>query len=541
MTRLGELQTAAAPWSGRPDPLVLTDDRADLAVWEQTREDCPALASLDADLTDRYGIPGLARDLWLAAYARDPHVADTADVEPARLPARAILAAQAGTPEQRELRRISAGDPYAAAMGVLAQSGALHQMLATLDKTPPRGPGKEARRQLRKARREAAAAAEAVREALANAEDDVDDDPGGEVSRPLSVDVQRAVAEAEGADADATTAAQAAQEAGVGEDGGDLTVARLRAAARTAAAGAETALAAEAAVMTGWGVEPGQLERLDAGERMRLAEKMRGGKLAAFAALIGRFRQMATAQRARRVEHAKGEYVGVTLGDDLAALVPDELVALAVPALRAQFAIRYADRQLMVYDQRGIDHDAQGAIIAVVDCSTSMTNWDTHGLTGEAYAKALALALLDSARAARPVRAFAGILFASEPIDPIVFPADLPVDLGEQIRFAETFPGGGTVFAPALDAAAGLLEAEFNATGRAKADIVIITDGAAELEPAWITAWKARRHRLGFRVFAVTVGDWADDPADLEAICDDVRRVADLTDTRATADLFRAI
>ncbi len=111
-------------------------------------------------------------------------------------------------------------------------------------------------------------------------------------------------------------------------------------------------------------------------------------------------------------------------------------------------------------------------------------------------------------------------------------PPDRPVD-----RFAETFPSDGTDFQSALDAAARLLEAEYNATGRTRADIVISADGEAELDDAWVTPG-ARRARRGFRVFTVTDPD-AEDPADLPAICGDARRIEDLTDIATTARLFR--
>ena len=64
-------------------------------------------------------------------------------------------------------------------------------------------------------------------------------------------------------------------------------------------------------------------------------------RLARFADLIGRFRQMAAGERARKVEQAPGELVGVTLGDDLARLIPAEATNLGVPALRGVFAARY--------------------------------------------------------------------------------------------------------------------------------------------------------------------------------------------------------
>lgn len=293
--------------------------------------------------------------------------------------------------------------------------------------------------------------------------------------------------------------------------------------------------------MNAWGLGEGEQERLDADERMRLAQRLRGGKLARFAELIGRFRQMSTAQRSRRVEHARGEYIGVTIGDDLGSLVPAELVNLALPALRAQFAVRYAEKQLMVYDQRGEDRDAQGAIIACIDGSYSMTYNDEHGITGEAYAKAMALALLDQARDATPPRDFAAILFSDRAEPAIRFPAGQPVNLEDKLKMAELFPGGGTEFQQPLDAAVKLLDAEHNTAGKQKADIVFITDGTAEVEDAWLTRWHEAKKRLGFRCFGVSIGDWAEPEIALEAICDDVRRIEDLTDTHATADLFRAI
>ncbi|MBE3206782.1 hypothetical protein [Parafrankia sp. CH37] len=256
MTRLGELQAAAAPWTRRPAPLVHTDDQADLAVWEQIADECTALGDVDTALTARFGIPGVARDLWLAAYARSPQLLDAGEVEDARRPARAILAAQLGSPEHRDLRRLSTGDPYLAAMAVLAQAAVVRAMIEKLDKAPQGTAGQRARAKLRQARREETATAAALRRALDAAADSVDGDPDGEVDQPQVVDVQRAIADADGAAADAAAAAQAAQEADAGEDSDGLDGARVRAAARAAAAQAETELVAQAAAATRWGWNP---------------------------------------------------------------------------------------------------------------------------------------------------------------------------------------------------------------------------------------------------------------------------------------------
>ncbi|MEU4235364.1 VWA domain-containing protein [Nonomuraea sp. NPDC026600] len=558
---LGRLRESAAPWLNRPAGpppagrrVVDSTDRADLAALDQIMADCTALATLEDTLADQYGAAGLVEDLWLAAYSRDPQLADAHQVAPGQSAGRAIAAAMLGTPEHQELRRATVGDPYAAAMSVLAQGRALRQMLGSLD---AQGRPRVAHQAHQAADRAADAVQQAYAAAAGAVEDTREDDPavlaggaGGadgagvgdlgdaDVPHPLVAAVQRAIADAQAADAAAAGADAAVADQ---QESGDMAVAMVRAAARKAVAEAEAELSSEAAAMNAWGVGEGERQRLGADERMALARRLRGGKLARFAELIGRFRQMSTAQRSRRVEHARSEYIGVTLGDDLGSLVPGELVGLALPALRAQFAVRYAERQLMVYEQRGDDHEAQGAIIACIDCSYSMYYPDEHGITGEAYAKAMALALLDQARDATPPRDFAAILFSDTAEPAIRFPADKPVSLEDKITMAELFPGGGTAFQPPLDAAVKLLDAEYNTAGKQKADIVFITDGAAEMDDAWLATWRQAKKRLAFRCFGISIGEWAEPERALEEICDDVRRIEDLTDTHATADLFRAI
>jgi len=69
--------------------------------------------------------------------------------------------------------------------------------------------------------------------------------------------------------------------------------------------------------------------------------------------------------------------------------------------MRAAFAARYAEQRLFVYETRGEQHTGPGAVVACVDCSGSMSWAATGGISGEAWAKDCALALLDQARAGR--------------------------------------------------------------------------------------------------------------------------------------------
>ena len=258
--------------------------------------------------------------------------------------------------------------------------------------------------------------------------------------------------------------------------------------------------------MAAWGVGPGELQRMDFEARRRLAERLRTGRMARFIDLIGRFRQMAEGQRARRMENVPGELVGIELGDDLGRLIPSELASLALEVTRPVFIARYAEQRLFVYEQRGETEAGQGAIICCVDCSGSMGCMvPGTGLSGEAWAKACALAMLDQARTAK--RDFAGILFSSAgEIKVFRFPASEPVRIGQVFDFAEFFWGGGTNFEEPLGTAAQLLEAEFNDDGAMRGDIAIVTDGICGVSEEWTRAWDEGKAALGFRLFGIQVG-----------------------------------
>ncbi|WP_243274692.1 VWA domain-containing protein, partial [Streptomyces albus] len=286
----------------------------------------------------------------------------------------------------------------------------------------------------------------------------------------------------------------------------------------------------------------GELERMPFEQRARLAERLRSSRLAQWAELIGRFRQMAAGERARKVENATGELVGVTLGNDLTRVIPSELASLGLPGLRAVFAARYAAGELMLYDSQGEQATGRGAVIACVDTSHSMYTEGPGGVSREAWAKACALALLDQARHAG--RDFVGILFsAADKLRVFRFPAGEPAGIARVLEFAETFLGGGTSYQTPLTAAGELLKEEFDDTARARGDIVFLTDDECDVTETWMREWNDAKHVLGFRVFGVAIGAprAAGTGSVLEALCDNLRSLEDLTDVHAAADLFRVI
>ncbi|MFF9483047.1 VWA domain-containing protein [Streptomyces sp. NPDC014733] len=529
-----DLAKRAGKWLGlaqSPPPPGATGavvaDRFDAMSWQEVHEQADALRDLAEELNERHDYTDdLLRDTFLAAYKVTPQLRGREEMDSSRVPNHQIVAAMMGAPEFEDLHRETAGDPYAAAMAVLSQAEALRRMLE--ETRTARDQAQQAKDAEDAAQEAAGALAQAMQQATAAADED------GTVPEEEAAAVRQAADRADTAGQDAEDTARRAAGALAQHAPG------TRMAVRRALERATEEAREEAALMRAWGVGPGQLERMPYDERAELAQRLRSGRIGQFADLIGRFRQMAVGERDRRTENAPGELVGITLGDDLTRVIPSELAHLGMPALRAVFAARYSEAQLMLYDSRGEQYTGQGAIIACIDTSASMTIPLEGGGTGEAWAKACALALLDQARAAR--RDFVGILFSSkDEVSVHPFPASRPVDIEDVLDFAERCFGGGTDFQAPLTAAVDLLDVEFNADGRPRGDIVLITDGECQVAEDWMRTWNDAKHRLGFRCFGIALDAPTEPGTVLDALCDNLRTLDDLTDTRQAADLFRSI
>ncbi|WP_326730412.1 VWA domain-containing protein [Streptomyces phaeochromogenes] len=543
---LDELARRAGKWlslsAAAPErhTTAVVADRFDRITWRDTYEQSAALRELSEELNERHDrtrhhTTDLLTDVFLAAYKVNPRLRERPEMDPSRLVNHQVVTSLVESPEFAELRRETAGDPYAAAMAVLAQATALRRMLEATRGAQDKA--EQAKQSQRNAERAATAVTEALQQAAEKTAEPDRADEDGAVPPPAATDaVQQTIEAAEVSEAAAQRAAQAAAQALAAAAPG------IRVAARNAVSKAAEGARAEAALMRAWGVGPGELERMPFGQRARLAERLRTSRLAEWAELIGRFRQMADGERARKVENATGELVGVTLGNDLSRVIPSELANLGLPALRAVFAARYAAGELMLYDSQGEQTTGRGAIIACVDTSHSMYEAGPGGITREAWAKACALALLDQARHAG--RDFVGILFsAADKLKVFRFPADRPADVAHVLDFAETFLGGGTSYQRPLSAAGALLEEEFNDAARMRGDIVMLTDDDCGVTEEWMRGWNDAKHRLGFRVFGVAIGAprVAETDSVLDALCDNLRAIEDLTDVHAAADLFRVI
>ncbi|MET9388727.1 hypothetical protein ABZY09_49270, partial [Streptomyces sp. NPDC002928] len=219
--KLNELASPAGKWLGlsaaAPErhTAAVVADRFDRMAWRDTYEQSAGLRDLAEELNKRYDYTtDLLTDAFLAAYKVRPRLREREEMDLSRLVNHQVITSLVESPEFAELRREPAGDPYAAAMAVLAQAAALRRMLER-----SRG-AREQAEQAKKAQQDAEGAARAVSEALQQAADEADED--GTVPAPAVDAVQQAIEAAEAAARQAADQLRSAAPAHAGRDARDV-------------------------------------------------------------------------------------------------------------------------------------------------------------------------------------------------------------------------------------------------------------------------------------------------------------------------------
>lgn len=506
-------------------------DRYDKMLFQEILDEVPPIRDLVDELGGKYDYAEqMVADALNQFWQSDPQVRSQSAMDVGYLTNHAVATDIKSAPETAETRTYTQHDKYGAAMATIAVGGKIREFLKKNKEL------QEEQEKAKQAQQEQDAANQAAQDAQDAAEAEAGEYDG---EGPLTAGQQAALDALQAAlDAAAAAAVVADQATEDAQGAAKAAQTALRAPIREAVKDAGDELAEEAEMLRAWGVDPGELQQMNFSERADLARMLRSNRLNKFRALIGRFRMMAAAQRSRKIEFARDEVYSTEMSDRLPDVIGSEFAHLANKHTRLDFLTRLAEGQLLSRKYRGDEKVGQGAIIFLCDNSGSMSICDSTGMTREAWAKAFMLAMLDQARAAK--RDFVGINFSSRGEQRVWrFPAG-KCELRDVIEMTEHFFGGGTDFEQPLDKAMDILEAEFNETGKQRADLVLCTDDDCRVSIEWQKRYQARKDRLGFRTFGIAVG-MANPGGALTALSDNVRAVTEFADPTSVADIMRVV
>jgi len=244
--------------------------------------------------------------------------------------------------------------------------------------------------------------------------------------------------------------------------------------------------------------------------------------------------RLAFAEQMRKTVHARDEIYDLSLGNDLARVLPTEFLVVRHPLLKYDFLRKYFDAELLQYELRGQERVAKGGIIFCEDGSGSMAGQP------EMWAKAVGLCMLHIAKSQN--REFHGIHFGSPgQIKHFDFSDIKNITVDNVIEFAEVFFNGGTCFTTPLSKALDILKTEHAANGVVNGDIVFCTDGICGVDENWLREFKSQQEALGFRVFGIAIGcPYNSEP--LYTICDKrVITIQDMISGNDIREIFRDV
>lgn len=233
-------------------------------------------------------------------------------------------------------------------------------------------------------------------------------------------------------------------------------------------------------------------------------------------ALAGRYRRFAQAQQRKKVRHGRDDVVGVVLDNDPGRILPHELASLADPDLELDVLRRFVERGLMSREYRGIERQAKGPIVLVVDESGSMS--------GEPIwtAKAIALALAWVARSQNRWICLVG--FADDAVGNWCVVPPTNKDPEALLEWLDHFYNGGT----SLEVLCNTLPKRWEEIGapKGKTDIVLITDAQVGLSPQDRKNFLAFKQAESVKLISLILNC---PPGDVGSISDQVHAVRSLS------------
>jgi len=290
------------------------------------------------------------------------------------------------------------------------------------------------------------------------------------------------------------------------------------------------AIQAQEEMLGGWGSDAGTLTPVQAKDRLALQQALlRNKNLLQIMKYAGRMRRLAVKKQKQKTHHSMEEISDITQSDDIAHLLPTEAMLLMDPALEPIFLKHYAEKQCLTYDLQGNETKTKGPVIVCLDVSGSM------GGQKDCWAKGVALAMVEIAH--RENRNCIVMTFDTQ-IQAVFEFWKGQFDFSVLLKLASYYSGGGTWFDPPLKKSMEYIEREKQLKN---ADIILVTDGEADVSPRVREEFIQLKVKLKFALHTIVIGEqYGMVQHSLKPISDQLTPVADLTDDLA-ADLFEAI
>ncbi len=250
-------------------------------------------------------------------------------------------------------------------------------------------------------------------------------------------------------------------------------------------------------IINGYSNEPGTLkDTMTFKQKIELASKLKNNhKLNEISKIAGRFRRLALHKQATKVKHGFDDIVSIEQGNDLGRILPVELVKLKHPLLKLQFYRDFTEKSLLQYKMEGKEKVGQGPMVVLIDESGSMSG------KREIWAKGFALGLMSIAR--KQKRTFAVVHFSgSDSYKKVIFKNGM-FSSDKMVEMVEHFFGGGTCFETPLRKARGIIKGEKK--DFEKSDIVLITDGEAEITQDTIDKQAAMKKEFGTTLYTIVI------------------------------------
>lgn len=282
----------------------------------------------------------------------------------------------------------------------------------------------------------------------------------------------------------------------------------------------------------GWDGRQGQWTRGSIEEHLKKVDHfLLSPKLQRLAQRVGRLKEVRAARLQPDRLESYEEVAGITFGNDLSLLLPDEWYDYFHPARNIYFKKKYADDALTLYDMAGKKEKGRGSMIICLDNSGSMQG------PKEEVSKAIAIALLEIA--VKGKRDFVVIAFGGPDDEPKVF--EVPggrCGFTQLVEIGECFLcSSGTDFERPLQEALRFLAKDKYKGG----DIVFITDGVCAVSPEFLEHYRAVKKARKFRAVSVLVNYGQVPTAAVEAFSDEVLFSKDLKGHDIAGELFGMI